>query len=217
MLRLATVLIGEDFDREEFSIWSGRWSAHWESQAGDGLTREGPQGVSASEAIAWGCSQADVVLIKPGDSSTYYSAGKIPEEEFPIWPRHKELPRRRDAGRAYLDRPADSQPIAWRVGYSFTLAIADLSQFAQHYRLSLERDEAIEAVTGAAEIEGTAIKGVFTVRASTSAEAREKAAEATTRAREAAWGSLSDPRKDVFWVSLTDDPKPIEDPPPSAA
>jgi hypothetical protein len=72
-------------------------------------------------------------------------------------------------------------------------------------------------VTGAAEIKDTEIVGVFTVRASTSAEAREKAIEATARAREAAWGSLSEPLKDVFWLSSIDDPKPVDDPPPSAA
>jgi len=47
------------------------------------------------------------------------------------------------------------------------------------HRLSLERDEPIEAVTCAAEIEGTEITGVFTVRASTAAEAGEKASDAT--------------------------------------
>lgn len=213
-----TVFIGEDFDHEDFSMWSGRWSAYWGSADGE-AAREELRGVSASEAIAWGRARAEVVLIRPGGSVVHYSAGRRHPggEDLPVWPEGKELQRRRDPHQAYLDRPADSPPIVWRVGYGFMLAIEDLAQFTQHYRLSLERDETIEAVTGTAEIEGVEIKGDFTMRASTSAEAREKAIEAIDRAREAAWGSTGEAPKDAFWVSLIDDPKPVDDPPPSAA
>jgi len=212
MLRSGTVFIGEEFDRADFSMWSGQWSAHWEPAGGE-PAREELRDVSASEAIAWGRARADVVLIRPGDSIQHYSAGhKRPGGDLPVWPEGKELERRRDSHQAYLDRPADSPPILWRVGYSFSLATTELSQFAQHYRLGLERDEAIEAVGN----EGTETEGVFIVRASTSAEAREKAIEATARAWKAAWESLSEPPKDAFWVSSIDDPKPVDDSAPSA-
>ncbi len=221
MTRSGTVHIGEDFDLEDFSMWSGRWSAYWEARAGNSSPREGPQGVSASEAIAWGRAQADVVLIRPGDSIQHYSAGhRHPEgEDLPVWPEGKELERRRDPHHAYLDRPADSPPILWRVRYSFSLAITELSRFAAQYRLGLERDAAIEAVENVENVEneGTETEGVFIVRASTSNEARENAIEAIARAWKAAWKSLSEPPKDAFWVSSIDDPKPIDDSAPSGS
>ncbi len=212
-----TVFIGEDADREDFSMWSGRWSAHWEPR-GTSSPREGPQGVSASEAIAWGRAQADVVLIRPGDSTQHYSAGhRNPGgddlDDLPVWPEGKELERRRDPHHAYLDRPADSPPIPWRVRYRFSLARTEQSQFAEQYRLSLERDETIKGV----ENGGTETEGVFLVRASTSTEAREIAMKATKRARKVAWESLSEPPKDAFWVSYFDDPEPIDDSAPPAA
>ncbi len=165
--------------------------------------------MSASEAIAWGRAQADIVLIKPGDSLQHYSAGhRHPGgEDLPVWPQGKELERRRDPRHAYLDRPAGSPAILWRVKYSFSLTITDLARFAEQYRLGLQRDQAIEAV----EDEATETEGAFIVRASTSTEARENAIEATERAWKTAWKSLSEPPRDAYWISSIDDPQPFSE------
>jgi hypothetical protein len=105
MRRSGTVFIGEDLDREESSMWSGRWSAYWEP-AESGAAREELRGISASEAITWGRARADVVLIRPGDSVVHYSAGHRHSggEDLPVWPEGKKLERRRDPNQAYLDR-----------------------------------------------------------------------------------------------------------------
>ena len=116
-MKPGTVFVGEDFDEDDFDLCTGSWSAHWE----DGREhRQGPQRVSAQEAIAWGRDQADVVLVIPADSDVHYSAGaRRPEPEessdFPPWPEGQELPRRRASGREYLDGAPDAAPILWRV------------------------------------------------------------------------------------------------------
>src|SRR5687768_7453200 len=103
-MKPGVVFVGELAGDEPF-MWSGRWGVHWESDDGRDW-KPGPDGVSAAEAIAWGRERADVVLIRPGDSNTQYSAGaRAPEpqpddwqSDFPRWPEGQELPLRREAG-----------------------------------------------------------------------------------------------------------------------
>jgi hypothetical protein len=79
-------------DPSDVFCWTGRFTAHW--QSGDNRSyRDGPDEVSAEEAIAWGRSQADVVFIRVGDGdlggdeSGYFSAGtRHPDPETPVWP-----------------------------------------------------------------------------------------------------------------------------------
>jgi hypothetical protein len=78
----------------DMSCFTGRFYAHWEPDEGDDLSdfRQGPEHVSAEEAIAWGRSQADIVLIRVGigefggDESGYFSAGVRHPEDVPVWP-----------------------------------------------------------------------------------------------------------------------------------
>src|SRR3954447_19033502 len=134
------VFVGEDFD-DEMYMWPGRWSAHWESDDGQ-QWRQGPEGVSAQEAIAWGREHADFVVIRPGDSDTHYSAGRrVPEpdasSDYPPWPEGQELPRRRAAGRDYIDRSPDAPPIVWRVSTGGDVPTASVARFVNDYLPSL--------------------------------------------------------------------------------
>ena len=93
------VFVGEDSDdHNPGEMWPGRWSAHWESDDPKHWA-QGPQGVSAQDAIAWGREHADIVLIRPGDTDIHYSAGSLEEPDCPRWPDGQELPRRRPGER----------------------------------------------------------------------------------------------------------------------
>ena len=111
------VFIAEEFDRENPTMWSGRFFATWQSD--DGASRlEGPRGVSADEAIAWGREHAEVVLIRLADSHEYQSAGIRQATEFdaplPVWVPGAEVPRRRDPSATHLDLVSE-EPIDWDV------------------------------------------------------------------------------------------------------
>jgi hypothetical protein len=95
-------------------------ATNWQSDDGKSF-REGPEGVSAEEAIAWGRAQGDVVQIRVGEDHFYYSAGaRQPEnEQLPVWPQDGvPVARRRAPSMAYLDRTADDPPITWEVRIS---------------------------------------------------------------------------------------------------
>jgi len=64
--RSGVVWIAEEVDRERHMLWTGRFSAHWESDDGQAFS-EGREEVSAAEAIEWGMQRADVVWIRVGD------------------------------------------------------------------------------------------------------------------------------------------------------
>jgi hypothetical protein len=79
-------------DPGDLLCFTGRFSAHWESDEGKEF-REGPDDLSVEEAIQWGRSQADVVLVRVGngdlggDEAGYFSAGnRHPHPEMPVWP-----------------------------------------------------------------------------------------------------------------------------------
>jgi hypothetical protein len=111
--RQGTVFIAEEI--EDFSWLSGKFSAHWQSGSGSEF-REGPRGVPAAEALAWGREQADRVLIRLADSDVYHSAGRVPPSnpEIPPWPEGRIVRPRRRQGMEHLDLKSE-QPIAWRV------------------------------------------------------------------------------------------------------
>jgi hypothetical protein len=191
MTRSGMVYVGEDSGGDDLSVWSGRWSAHWEPSTGEAAPREGPRGVSASDAIAWSRAQADVVLIRPGDSTTLYSAGRRHRKNVPLWPEGQELPRRGDPHLAHRDRPATAPDIAWRVGHSLTLSTREISTLIESYGASLQDDADIEAVLQKIRLDehGNA-EGALTVRAATAADARAKALSATQRAWKTACDSV---------------------------
>ena len=111
------VHIGEEWDPERMSFfWTGRFTAHWESDE-DGSFEDGPEGVSAAEAIEWGRARADIVLIRPGDADVHYSAGIVHPESAPDnpilpWDPATELKPRWQPGYEHLGIEAD-QPIEW--------------------------------------------------------------------------------------------------------
>jgi protein-S-isoprenylcysteine O-methyltransferase Ste14 len=76
----------------DIECFTGRFFAHWQSDDHQQY-RNGPEAVSVDEAIAWGRSQADVVLVRVGngdlggDEHGYFSAGtRHPEPDIPPWP-----------------------------------------------------------------------------------------------------------------------------------
>jgi hypothetical protein len=106
--REGTVFISEDVGE---SYWfPGTFSASW--QHGDRY-RDGPAGVSAEEAIAWGREQADRVLIRLADSD-YYSAGSEPAGDREPWPEGRVVEPRRQPGMEHLDLASEA-PIDWEV------------------------------------------------------------------------------------------------------
>ena len=112
--REGVVFIAEDFDDDDFHIWPGRFSAHWESREGDD-SLDGPEGVSADEAIEWGRAHADVVYIRAGEDDFYHSAGAVlPDDDPPppVWKPGTVVPRRRWRGYEHLDI-ASKEPIEW--------------------------------------------------------------------------------------------------------
>jgi hypothetical protein len=112
------VWIAEESDG---AFWSGRFWAECQGPECRGAERQGPQGVSADEAIAWARAHAPMVFIRPGDSPHYYSAGDLPgsagrDGDTPSWPAGgRRLGRRRVAGMEYHDRTAADPPIPWQV------------------------------------------------------------------------------------------------------
>lgn len=117
-----TVFIAEDIAPDDIYLLTGRFSAHWEASEGP-EHRDGPEGVTVEEAIAWGRTQADVVLLRLGDDDFHYSAGtrqpppvEGDDEHFPVWPDGKRVARRRLPGMEHLDIVAD-EPIAWQVRF----------------------------------------------------------------------------------------------------
>ena len=213
-MKPGVVFVGEHIDDEPF-MWSGRWHAHWESEDGRDSS-QGPEEVSAEEAIAWGREQADVVLIRPGDSDTLYSAGaRSPEpqagdrqSELPCWPDGQELRRRREAGREYLDRSPAAPAIVWRVQAGGDLNSAALALFVSQYATSLRSDEAVVNVLVAPRVAAAAsFQCQFTVRAVTIEEARSVAFGVTERAFTAGGDGLSDLPESA--CSVVGDPEPL--------
>jgi hypothetical protein len=201
-----TVFVGEDFDEEMF-MWPGKFSAHWESPDGKEF-REGPQGVSAQEAVEWGRSQSDVVYIRPGDSHVYYSAGmRSPaddDDQTPVWPEGAVVSRRREAGREYLDRSADDPPIDWQIELSYELHVGNLSAFVERFRAALEADPDAKSVGASVRREeaGECADFEFAVTARTQADAHETADAVWERARSSAWPALGKMPDGYFWSSM---------------
>jgi hypothetical protein len=104
-MRAGVVFIAEDSELDPNvpgrDWFTARFNAHWESDDGQEF-RNGPEGVSADEAIKWGREQADVVLIRVGNwdlggaDHGYFSAGveHPDDEELPLWPDGMDIPRR---------------------------------------------------------------------------------------------------------------------------
>lgn len=146
--RVGTVFVGEDFDDVDPLVWSGRFSAHWEAEDGREFV-DGPQGVSLDEAIAWGRSRADVVLVRLGDSEVHHSAGtRQPRgdgEELPVWPESATVQRRRRPGMEHLDISAD-EPLRWIVRLPRHLPAEGFGEHARCVAGALAADEVVSEV-----------------------------------------------------------------------
>jgi hypothetical protein len=209
-----TVFVGEDFDEEMF-MWPGAFSAHWESPDGKQF-REGPQGVSAQEAIEWGRERADVVYIRPGDSDVYYSAGlRHPDsgedDETPIWPDGTVVSRRREEGREYLDRTPNDSPIDWQIQLSYDLPAGDVPRFAERFQAALDADPAAKAVNSSVRPgeHGGCAEFEFAVEARTQDQAHELAEAIDERASTAAWPALGKMPAGYLWSSI-DHVRPVD-------
>lgn len=206
------VFVAEEVDEDDFDMCTGLWSAHWED---GGEHRQGPQRVSAQEAITWGRDQADVVLVRPADSELHYSAGAHrpePEESlgFPPWPEAQELPRRRASGLAYLDRAADAAPILWRVGGGGTCH-AEAESFLASCASMLRADEMVSGVLVAPRLtKDNGYECVFVVRAATVDDANAIALDAIERAVRSALHELPRRRMSMYFDTYIQRPQPLE-------
>lgn len=146
--RDGSVFVGEDFD-DDFDIWPGTFSAHWESVDGDAF-EDGPQGVSVDEAIGWGRGRADVVLVRPGDEDVHYSAGAVnpsdAEEAYLDWPEGRAVERRRRAGMEHLDVAA-AEPLTWAVRLPRNVLAEQFDAHAHAVSDALAAHEAVSDVT----------------------------------------------------------------------
>jgi hypothetical protein len=153
--REGTVFIAEDPGGEPH-WFAATFSAHWEAPHGRGF-REGPRGVSAEEAIAWGREQADRVLLRLADSE-YYSAGERPAADREPLPEDLAVEPRREPGMEYLDLVCE-EPIAWEVRLprwvSRERTDADVARLqaaleadpgASRVRVKVKRGERVEAI-----------------------------------------------------------------------
>jgi hypothetical protein len=180
--REGTVFIAEDPGGEPY-WFPGTFSAHWEARGGNGF-RDGPEGVSAEGAIAWGRAQADRVLIRLADSD-YHSAGSRPAAGLDPWPDGVVVEPRREPGMEHLDLVA-KEPIAWQVRLARWVSRertdADVAALLEllaaepavaDLHAEVERGERVEAVLR------------FTVQARSHAEALEAVAAVETHAGDA--------------------------------
>jgi hypothetical protein len=184
--RPGIVFIGEDQDAADGLIWSGRFSAHWTSPDGTS-SMLGPQGVSADEAIQWGREQADVVVIRLGDSEVHHSAGARPprpedfdEAPVPEWRTGTVVPRRRQPGFEHLDLVTDDE-IDWEVRVAFGPEVGAHPDYAENVRAAAETSPGASGVeVEPNEGDGLAVR--FVVRARSHAEAVRHASRVHSRA-----------------------------------
>src|SRR3954452_7419269 len=182
--RPGIVFVGEDPDDADSLIWSGRFSAHWEAPDGE-MFVQGPEGVSPDEAIRWGREQADVVLIRPGDSEVHYSAGTQPpspdpeEGTLPEWPAGREVPRRRQPGFEHLDLIAEDE-IEWEVRMEPGPEVGARPDQAETVRRALASTDGVSGV----EVEAGE-EGGLAVRFIVAARSHSDALRETFRAQEA--------------------------------
>jgi hypothetical protein len=116
------------WDADDSSFWSGLFSAHW--QRPDNEFENGPESVSADEAIAWGRARADVILIRTGDSDHYSAGRRQPERQtLPKWPSETRLERRRPQALAYMDRTDGDEPIIWAITVKLSMPGVELGKF----------------------------------------------------------------------------------------
>jgi hypothetical protein len=146
--RDGTVFVSEDIDIDDIHVLTGLFSAHLEGPGDEFL--EGPEGVTAGEAIAWGRAHADVVLIRLGDSDVHCSAGaRRPEPaedcDFPVWPEGKVVERRRFPGMEHLDL-VTTEPIDWEVRLPRRVSRRRADEDAAALHAALAADEAISDV-----------------------------------------------------------------------
>ena len=69
------VFVSED---DDFQYSSGRFSAEWSPEDGDGTIELGPQAVDVDEALAWARSKAARVIVEIGTDRRAFTAGADP-------------------------------------------------------------------------------------------------------------------------------------------
>lgn len=152
--RAGVVFIVEDYDDDDGTFLSGRFSATWEDQA-TGEHLQGPQSVPADEAIAWGRSLADVLIVRV-DETDMYSAGIHQPHDCVLsaWPPAGGLPsRRRAPSAAYLDRTGAEPPIPWDSNITVRLGGRSAGSVAGRFVDVVAADSEVD-VTGIDSVEG---------------------------------------------------------------
>jgi hypothetical protein len=219
------VFIAEDLDDgPEIGYLSGLFSAHWESDSEPFEFEEGPEGVGAEEAITWGRSRADVVLIRVGEGG-YVSAGsqQPADEILPEWPvAGMQVARRRSPSHWYLDRAPSDPAIDWQVRIDLyvyvdaepaavedraTRVVGALSQDPEVTDLVSSRDEDVGPVQIGIAGHNPSLSIRFRLRASTYDDANQRALAIGERAlsTEGATSSVGRPIQSVG-ISLIVEP-----------
>ena len=139
------VFIAEEIDPRDVYWLTGAFSAHWEAPHGTGF-RDGPEGVTADEAVAWGREQAEVVLIRLADSDVYQSAGRRrPDPETPLWQPGTIVRPRRRPGMEHLDLEAE-EAIPWEVRLPRWVSRTRTDAEVEQVRESLAADPAVSGL-----------------------------------------------------------------------
>jgi hypothetical protein len=204
MPKTGIVYVVECVDPDDHRVRSGRWSAHWQayegSRPGEGF-REGPRGVSAAEAIAWGADNADTVLVTPGDEDrTYVAVGEL--HGFAAWPAGQELAPRHDSRLAAWARGSTAPAIRWRATFSVFRSEPFMADFGERYLEALRRQPHVVSVERQQKSETVEaqVSGQLTVLASTLFDAQDRVrtamadtwrqgfSEEMPRPRTAQWG-----------------------------
>jgi hypothetical protein len=142
--REGTVFIAEELATGEPYLFTGRFSAHWQSGR-DTSHRDGPELVSIEEALAWGREQADRVLIRLVDSE-YYSAGRERVRDLEPWPEGSMIEPRREPGFEHLDLVAD-EPVPWQVRLPRWISRKRTEADVERIRTALATDPAVSHVS----------------------------------------------------------------------
>jgi hypothetical protein len=173
-----TVFITEDHDPDDGLIWTGRFSGYLDRGR---RVAEEFEGLSVEEALAWGRARCDVVLVRPGDTGWYFSAGaRNPDpEECPPWPADGLRPlRRRARGFEALDNTEDDPPALWDVR---------LSGYAEQPGAGARLEDVVRAHPRVSSVQVPApgypeLSAAFLISAPTQEQAKQIADEIVTRA-----------------------------------
>jgi hypothetical protein len=156
--------VAEAHDAEEPGRLSGRFGVGWASEDGE-EHGEGPEYLSAEEAITWAREHAPRVLVRI-DADTHFTAGELPLDDddgtpLPAWPEEGVLLRPRPWG-----SPLDGsvQEIDWQVRAEIDDPRMLGTSVAEHLNAALSGDPRIHSVHVSTSEQQTEITCAFLAR-----------------------------------------------------